>query len=661
MNTAQANLYAPKSETRWDQAVLVVGAGVAGFRFIEEFRQKDPYTPIILFGDEPYLPYDRVKLSNLLAGKDTAESLRLPFEQLETDPNFQYFNAEITEIKPDEHQVIDKQGACYQYAKLILATGSRPHVPEIPGVDLEGVFTFRNMRDSERLKARTLRSRHTVILGGGLLGIEAARALRQHSTQITLIQQAPRLMDRQLDDTAAALLQTQIESQQIKVITAKGVRKIDGYQRVESITLRDGSEIHCDTVLISAGIRPNMEIARNAWIKVGRGIHVNDQLQTSDPDILAIGECAEHRGQLYGLASPGLEQAAIAANFLTGHESQYLGSNMLAKLKLMDTPVFSMGDVDDENGNSTKTLIFKNKASDYRKIYLHKNRLIGAIAIGDWSEIPRLQELITHHKKVQPWQQLRFKLNGFLWNPSDAQNPHQWPETAIICNCNGVSRGTLSEAIEDGCYTILSLSSATRAGTTCGSCTPLLQLMIGETEPVQAEYGWRTLITNGILTLAICSALIMTPGLSTNDSVQGGFKLEHIWNDSLIKQISGFSLISITLLGLMMSLRKRVSKLQLGNFSSWRLLHVLFGTSAIALLIAHTGFHHGSNLNNLLFINFLSISIVGALAGGVIALQYRLSNRFGRALRNIWFWAHLLLTWPLPALLGFHILSVYYF
>ncbi len=661
MNTALQQAANSFPALDWPAAVLVVGAGPTGFRFVEEFRRHDRDTPLVLFGNEPYLPYDRVKLSALLAGSESPESLTLPLEALQQQANVHYLCSEIQTLFPEQRLISDTQGQQYPYRTLVLATGSRPHVPDVEGVNLDGVYTFRNMRDSERLKARTARSQRLVVVGGGLLGIEAARALQQGNTRITLVQQAEHLMNQQLDSEAAGLLQQELERFGIEVITAQGVRKIEGQDRVEAVLLRDNRRLECDTVLLSAGIRPNMEIARRAWLKVGRGIRVDDRMCTSDPNIYAVGECAEHRGRVYGLVAPGLEQAAVAADSICGGDSRYLGSHSVAKLKVVNTPVFSMGTIAPPTGARQRSISYRGPDQAYRKLVFEQNRLVGALAIGEWNETPRLQELITHQRPLRFWQSLRFRYSGFLWNPADAENPHQWSEKAIVCNCNNVSRGTLSQAVAEGCCTLPQLSDRTQAGTTCGSCKPLLQLMLGDAQVAQPEPGAGGLIMAALITTLLASLLLLIPGLEIDDSVQPSFQLQQIWNDGLSKQITGFSLLTLTLVGLLMSMRKRVKRFQIGSFNSWRLAHVMLGCTALLLLLGHTGLHLGSNLNQWLLFDYLALAVLGALASVLIAFQNRLAPSVGRRQRNFWFWSHLLLAWPLPALLSFHVLSVYYF
>ncbi|MFW1677385.1 FAD-dependent oxidoreductase [Pontibacter sp. JAM-7] len=646
----------------WDDAILVVGAGPVGFRFIQELRKRHIDTPVILFGNEPYQPYDRVRLSALLAGQDSADNLLLPLDDLEQDPGFRFVCAEIASIDRELKCVIDTEGTAYPYQKLVLATGSRAHVPHMDGVELDSVFTFRNMRDAERLKARTARCQDLVVVGGGLLGLEAARALQCNLINITLVQQAPRIMNQQLDDTAADLLQKRLESLGIRIVTGAGVSGVIGEGKAEGVALRNGEVIACDTVLISAGIRPNIELARKAWLSVGRGIRVDDHLCTSDRDIYAIGECAEHNEKIYGLVAPGFEQAAIAADHISAGTSRYLGSHSIARLKVVGVPVFSMGDVHDDQPNDPKQfVVWRGDNGDYRKLIMKGWRLVGAVSIGEWAEIPRLQELITHQRMIFPWQLISFRLRGFLWNPSTADNPLAWPESSVICNCKQVTRGQLTAAMEAGCCSVTALGEATGAATTCGSCKPLVQMMVGSAEKAQPDTDRNTLMVTGLSVLAAVLAFLMIPGLDVSQSVQAPLRLDLIWNDGLFKQISGFTLLGLTVLGLLMSLKKRSPLLGFGSFRFWRSLHTILALSCVLILFVHTGLHAGQHLNQWLLVNFLALSLLGVAVSVVIGLQYKLRPATGRRLRSIGFWGHLLLSWPLPVLLSFHVLSVYYF
>ncbi|MGB0732941.1 MAG: FAD-dependent oxidoreductase [Pontibacterium sp.] len=644
----------------WSQATVIVGAGPVGFRLAQLLRAKSPELPIILLGNEPYKPYDRVRLSTLLAGTASAESLLLPLDELEADPHFKYDIQNVTEIDRDKKVVLTASNTPYPYNKLVLATGSRAHLPPIPGIEMEGVLCFRNMRDAEQLKARTLKSHKLVVIGGGLLGLEAAKAMNTYGTKVTLLQAAPILMNQQLDETAASRLQAELEAEGVEVITSAGIKSIVGQGRVDAVEMRNGDRYHCDTVLVSAGIRPNVDLARKSWLTIGDGIQVNNHLQTTDPDVYAIGECAEHEGKTYGLVGPGFEQASIVADHLCQGSAEYLGSYSVARLKVVGLPVFSMGDVHDDQPNEPKDFVTFEDDNGYRKLVMLKGKVVGAIAIGEWAEIPRVQEMITFGRKLGFAQKRRFTKTGFVWSAAEAEDPKTWPEEAVICNCNRVSRGEISDAIAQGCCSIADIAEKTGASSTCGTCKPVVQLMLGSEAKAEPESDRNSLIFIMALALAALAALVGTPGLPVATSYLDPIKLDAIWNDGLFKQITGFTLLALTVIGLSMSLNKRTGMLG-GSFKFWRILHSVLAVVCLLLLAVHTGFHTGSNLNQLLLIDFLLLALLGAVVSVAVAMQYRFSVKAGRLIRNIGFWGHLVLSWPLPALLSFHILSVYYF
>ena len=278
------------------QPIVIVGNGPVGMRAAKELLERVPEHPVVIYGDEQYEPYNRVRLSSWLAGEVDWEGLAQPL-----DPPFgakieERIGYRIATIEPRRRRVIDASGRAQNYSKLILATGSTPFVPNIPGVDLDGIFTFRDLDDTNRLLARRARSHHTVVVGGGLLGLEAARGMQRANTRVTVIEHADRLLGNQLDEEASRLLQAEVKALGIDIIIGDGIADIGGRERVERIRLRSGTALDCDTLVIAAGIRPNIALAKSARLAFGRGIQVDDNMRTSDPDIYAVGECAEHRG-----------------------------------------------------------------------------------------------------------------------------------------------------------------------------------------------------------------------------------------------------------------------------------------------------------------------------------------------------------------------------
>lgn len=659
-HTATRILASPTCQT--DEPLVIVGSGPVGVRLVEELIRRGFSAPIILFGEEPWLPYNRVKLSSLLAGEISLEHIQ---HSPAIPPNsrlIQHLACPITAINTSARTVTDVTGAVHGFSRLVLAVGSRAHVPAIAGLDLAGVYRFRDLGDTASLLARTARSRHIVVAGGGLLGVEGARALLRAGSKVTIVQRPEHLMDRQLDAHAAGILQRRLEAQGIEVITGQGIATVLGDAHVAAVRLRQGDLIACDTVLFATGIRPNIELAIAARLTTRLGIRVDDQLQTSHPDVFAIGECAEHRGQVYGLVLPGYEQAAVLADRLTGGSAQYFGSISVTQLKVLEQPVFSCGEVVELPRRFRQSLLHwedRDKGS-YRKIVLHRGRLIGALAMGPCAENRRLQEAIQYRRRISLSSRLRFRLSGNLWAANPLAGVADWPEAAMVCQCMGINRGLLSAALPQ-CDSVAALSAATGAATVCGSCKPLLQELLGKALPAEASPLAPALMWLAGISLLLWLLWLSLPGLAVSGSFSSGMWLERLWNNSLSRQISGFTLLGLSLLTLAISLRKRVRRVTLGPFDLWRLLHVALGLTALLTLFLHTGLHAGVNLNRWLLIDFLALIALGAMTAAVIAAEHQLSARQATRLRSGFLWAHLLATWPFPVLLSFHILSVYFF
>jgi len=658
---SELHMNEPSADAERLGRVLVIGSGPVGMRFVDEVLRRQPDAQVEMFSNEPYAPYNRVQLSSLLAGESSPDSLKLPFPCPKKNPNFRYTTVSIASINVAEKTITDALGRDHDYDHLVIATGARAHVPNIQGVDRQGVYTFRNMKDTQALYSRLASARHLVVVGGGVLGLEAAKGLIRRNTRVTLIQQSGRLMNRQLDDTAADLLQKKVQALGIDVITNSGVREVLGNGRVTGIRIRSGDIIECDTVLFCAGIRPNIDMAREARLKVGTGIVVDDQLRTSDEHVFAIGECCEHGGLTYGLVSPGFEQAAIAADTLCQGQASYRGSTTISRLKVVGEDVVSLGEVTDlpQRPMQREIHFHSKRRSVYRKLVVYKGRLLGVVGFGGWDDFQRLQEAYQTGRRVWPWQWLLFWLSGRLWLLGGQSDVKQWPASAIVCQCNQVTQGELVQAVAAGTNTVASLGIATRAGTVCGSCKPLLSQLAGST--IEKTSGWQTLLISCGLALSMIIAWLSIPAASVTDSVQVTHWFEKIWNDKFWKQVTGFTLAGLVALGMIMSLRKRMNWRWLGPFFAWRLLHAMIGVTSVGLLMFHTGFHLGENLNQLLMTCFLLVLGMGALAGAVTSLSHKLSPSRGASVQSFWNYLHILVAWPLPVLLITHIVTVYYF
>lgn len=646
--------------------IVIIGNGPVGMRTAKEIINKIPNASIIIYGEEQQEAYNRVKLSSWLAGDVDWDSLLQPLD-IPTDSSIeQRFGFKVININVEKKLIIDDSQKEQPYSKLILATGSYPYKPNIPGIDQHGVYTFRNFKDANSLIARRARTHHTVVIGGGLLGIESARAMQKQNTKVTLIEHADRLLSNQLDEDAAEILKQEVLSLGIKLITNDSVIEIhgDSEKRIHALSLRSGEQLNCDTIILSTGIRPNIELARSAKLAFSRGMIVNDSMQTSNEDIYAVGECAEHRDEVYGLVAPGLEQACVAAAHIANIENFYSGSVAASRLKVLDTQVFSMGPM----GNSEiqhygKHYVYKDEQQGiYRKILIHRYRLIGAIGIGQWDETVRLQTTIGNAAKIYPWQVMRFIRTGNIWPEEIGSTVNAWPSSAIVCQCMSVTRGTITDCVSQGACNTQMVSDKTGASSVCGSCKPLVQELIGGETIKEPAPMYKTLAGVSVVSLVIALLFYIAPNLPYASTVQNDWHWDVLWRNQLFKQISGFTILGLFSLGLAVSLRKRFRKFdKLGKFDYWRLAHISLGLLVVLVLVAHTGFRLGHGLNNLLMLSFSLMLIVGAFSSGVISLEHKLSNAIATRIRRLSVFSHIILFWPIPILLAWHILKGYWY
>lgn len=647
-----------------ERPTVVIGTGPVGIQVAQEILRHEAERPLVLFGDEPWQPYNRVQLSALLAGELNWEALQNPLKTDAVNRVLQHHNCAIVSIDAERRELVDRAGRVHAYSQLILAVGSRPHIPSIPGISQAGVFRFRDMNDMQALAARNARSRHAVVLGGGLLGLEAARGLRRAGTEVTIVEHAPQVMPKQLDETASELLVQHLNNLGIQVLLGDSVQRILGNGKLTGVRLRKHGTVSCDTLVVATGIRPNIDLARNCGLRVNRGIVIDDYCRTSNASIFAVGECAEHRGQVYGLVGPGLDQAAVLAHYLTNQPARYTGSVTATRLKVLKRTVFSIGQVNEkEDPMWLRAIVYQDRsAGSYRKLVIRRARLVGAIAVGDWHELSRIQEAVQSERLIFPWQLARFTRSGRLWPDSVELGVHDWPATAVVCNCRGITRLTLSNALAGGSTTVEQLMQTTGASTVCGGCRPLLAQMIGAGSTPADKTGLKALLIVCCIALPILLTLTLpAQWLDTNTVQSPLYSFSQIWHDGLWKQVTGFTLLSLAVIGSIVSLRKRVRKLQWGHYGYWRFAHGVLGVLALVVLLLHTGLQFGERLNAWLLTNYLALAVFGVAAGIAASYASTYLSRNTRRIQRLTNWTHLLLAWPLPVLLGFHVLTVYYF
>jgi nitrite reductase (NADH) large subunit len=461
--------------------LVVIGNGMVGHRFLEQLVAKNATDDwnIITFCEEPRVAYDRVNLSSFFAGK-TAGDLSLVEPGFYQENSIQiYVGDKIVEIDRHQKTVTSANGIVLHYDTLVLATGSYPFVPPIKGNDTNGTFVYRTIEDLEAMSAYAKSCRVGVVVGGGLLGLECANALKTMGLETHVVEFAPRLMPVQVDEAGGTMLKEKIQALGVTVHTSKSTTEIvSENDRVCKIVFADGSELSTDMIVFSAGIRPRDQLARACGLAIGErgGIVIDDQCQTSDPNIYAIGECALHQNRIYGLVAPGYQMAEVVSDRLSNHsESRFTGADMSTKLKLLGVDVASFGDAFAKTAGAKEIAITDAIRGTYKKLVVSAkgDRLLGGILIGDASAYGTLLQLMQNGITLPPYPE-DLLLPPREGKPAAAMSVENLPETAQICSCNNITKGQICNAIQAGTTDIASLKKCTKAGTGCGGCVPLV-------------------------------------------------------------------------------------------------------------------------------------------------------------------------------------------
>ena len=465
--------------------LVMIGNGMAGVRTLEELRRLAPdLYDITVFGAEPHGNYNRILLSPVLAGEMTLPGIMLnDLDWYRENDITLRAGVAITRIDRARRRVIAADGTEAEYDRLLLATGSNPFILPVPGRDLPGVITYRDIADTEAMIEAAQSHRHAVVIGAGLLGLEAANGLAIRGMDVTVVHLMPWIMERQLDPVAAGMLQKSLEDKGLKFLLEKQTAELVAGEsgRVATLRFKDGSSIPADLVVMAAGIRPNTDVAKASGLHCNRGVVVNDTMQTFDPRIYAVGECAEHRGTAYGLVAPLFEQAKVCANHLANFGiGRYVGSMVSTKLKVTGIDVFSAGDF--AGGDETEEIVLADRQGGvYKKLVLRDNRIVGAVLYGDTVDGSWYLQLMKDRQDIH---ELRDHLMFGQNHLGDAGHKGQtqaatMADTAEVCGCNGVCKGTIVKAIkEHGLFTLDDVRRHTKASSSCGSCTGLVEQIL---------------------------------------------------------------------------------------------------------------------------------------------------------------------------------------
>ncbi|MEH6435153.1 nitrite reductase large subunit NirB [Massilia sp. DD77] len=466
--------------------IVVIGHGMVGHKFVESLAaEARPGLRVTVLGEEPRPAYDRVHLSEFFSGKSADELSLVAPGFFEREDVVLRLNARVVAVDCGARTVSLENGEQVAYDKLVLATGSYPFVPPVPGADRKDCFVYRTIEDLEAMRECGARSRTGVVVGGGLLGLECAKALRDLGLAAHVVEFAPRLMAVQVDDPGARLLRAKIEELGVGVHTQKNTLAIiDGEEGTHRMQFADGSHLDTDMIVFSAGIRPRDELARKAGLAIGSrgGVVIDNRCLTTDPHVYAIGECALWNGQLFGLVAPGYDMARTAARHILGTEADFAGADMSTKLKLMGVDVASIGDAHGATPGCRSYQFLDERKQVYRKIVTSAcgKYLLGAVLVGDAASYGSLlQTALNRIELPEAPEFLILPDGGGAGRP--AIGVDKLPAAAQICSCNDVSKGALCEAVAGGATTVGALKSCTKAGTACGGCVPLMtQVMNAE-------------------------------------------------------------------------------------------------------------------------------------------------------------------------------------
>ena len=480
------------------ERLIVVGNGMAGCRAIEEVLARDPDRyEIAVFGAEPRVNYNRIMLSPVLAGEKTFADIVLNEEAWYRDNGITLHAGRVVTAIDRERKVVQAGGGLLvPYDRLILATGSDPVRLPLPGADLKGVVTFRDLDDVEAMVAAAEAGGRAVVIGGGLLGLEAAYGLVRRGMAASVVHLMDVLMERQLDASAGSLLEQALADRGVETFLSASSQEILGARgKVVGLKLSDGRVLACDLLVMAVGIRPNAALARAAGLHVGRGVVVDDGMRTSDPAIFAIGECAEHRGIAYGLVAPIFEMCRTLGDVLTGRdEAVYEGSLLSTRLKVSGVDVFSAGKF--SGGEGCEDVVFRDAARGvYKRLVIEQGRLAGAVLFGDAADGAWYFDLIRKGEDVSGVRETLI-FGRQVTEGLAGQDPRSavaaLVDTAEICGCNGVCKGAITAAIGRLKLTTLeSVRAHTKASNSCGSCTPLVEQLLALTlgDDFQAETG----------------------------------------------------------------------------------------------------------------------------------------------------------------------------
>jgi nitrite reductase (NADH) large subunit len=642
--------------------LIVVGDGMVGHRFCErlvELGAQDRFE-IVVLGEEATPAYDRVHLTDVLRGRPKQELLLRDAGWYERSGIRLRLSERVERIDRAAKSVVTAGGETVAYDVLVLATGSRAVIPRFAGADAE-VMPYRTLVDAERILSELDAPRRAgapiAVIGGGLLGLEAARAFQELGCRVLVIEAASQLLPRQLDPDAAEELASVLSAAGLELCLRARVERLSRTPAGVRVELAGEAPIDVGAVVAAVGARARDELGQLAGLRCTArgGIAVDDDLRSSDPSIYAIGECASHAGVPHGLVAPGYAMADALARSLTGKRRRLGPQQAVTRLKLDLTEVNVLGNPIESA--SDQELVYR-AAGVYRRLLVSRARVVAAVCVGPWDELAGLQRAVEQGHRIARRTLSRFAETGTLGVGRTSLPIASWPDAAVVCQCANVTCGVLRAKLSGGQATPDALGRATSAGTLCGGCKPLLGELCGSSARTPAP---TRLWIPALCALALALITAFSPRIALPHALRD-WTLHHAWIDPFYKQTSGFGLLGTIAVGLVLSLRKRVPRFRVGSYAVWRWIHAALGALGLGVLFAHTGFRLGYNLNLVLALAFLTGASTGAAAGllpapggpGTAGERRAMIATLCRRLHDCVFWL-------LLPLIAFHVVKTYYY
>jgi nitrite reductase (NADH) large subunit len=636
---------------RTRQRLVVVGNGMVSHRLCARLLEYDPDRyELTVFAEERLPAYDRIHLGEVLTGRDP-RSLVLANEEWYQERHINLrLGDPVVGLDLSRRIVRSARGMQMSYDRLVLATGSVPVTPTIKIDDWNGVFVLRTAEDVDRVRAGARNATSAVVVGGGLLGLETASTLRDGGLALAVIERNKHLMQPHLDPNAAAVLRSLLEDRGIDIHLETTAISIGDQDGKKVLVLPDNRVLIADFVVLATGARPRDNLG--AWGLATHpqgGFTVNDLLQTSDPNVFAVGECAVFGDRPFGTVAPGYVMAECLAQTLLDRTVRFRPPPPAVRLKIAGLPVSVAGHAEPD---SQPTVVATD--GEHRTIRVKNGQLVGATAVGDWRDWERVEDAVGRKRPVSQWRIERFVRGESLW--PDEPSATGRPDDQLICTCNRVNYGAICTAVRAGCKTVSDIAARTGATTTCGACVPVVERILKlDAPPLQVPVRGLTLPIVGALSLL--AALLVAYGRPIlARSVPWYLPFwNHLWREPLAQQITGFSMLGLLGIGLLLPLRRKLARAP-GSVGVWRVVHTVVGLLATAALVAHTGLRLGVKFNLILSLMFLTLAVAGAMAA-FWPWGQRPPGALARGLRLL----HLTLFWPALALIGLHVLAVYSF